>query len=110
VVVSFRNLDPELQNVLKQRYPTGWGDDVIKVPRNESEVFYAVILETEDTNYLVKVDVKVDGRPKDDDDILAVIPDTSADAAVDPIITDDEAVDAIVSVADDEAEEVVAES
>jgi hypothetical protein len=69
-VVSYKNLSPDLQELLRLKYPTGWNDYVIKVNKSETDFFHAVMLETDETSYLVKVDVKIDTHPKDDDDIL----------------------------------------
>jgi hypothetical protein len=70
VVVHFKNLSPEQLELLREKYPNGWNDYVIKVNRTETDFFHAVMLETEEASYLVKVDVKIDTHPKDDDDIL----------------------------------------
>jgi hypothetical protein len=70
VVVHFKNLSPELLELFKEKYPNGWNDYVIKVNKSETDFFHAVMLETDEASYLVKVDVKIDAHPKDDDDIL----------------------------------------
>lgn len=68
VVISYNNLSPELQAELKKAYPLGFTDSMIRIEKGPGDFFYAVVLETADTNYLVKVDVKIDGGPTDDDD------------------------------------------
>lgn len=68
VVVSYHNLSPELQAELKKKYPYGFTESMIRIEKGPGDFFYAVVLETEDTNYLVKVDVKVDGGQDEEED------------------------------------------
>jgi hypothetical protein len=60
LVVSYQNLSEELLDALKKRYPNGYGDSVMKINGPNDKVFYAVMLDTPDASYLVKVDVKID--------------------------------------------------
>lgn len=68
VVVSYNNLTPELQAELKKAYPLGFTDSMIRIEKGPGDFFYAVVFETPDTNYLVKVDVKVDGGLHEEED------------------------------------------
>ncbi len=68
LVVSYKNLSDELLELFKKRYPHGYLDQVIKVTKPNNEYFHAVSLETEDASYLVKVNVKIDSKPKEDDE------------------------------------------
>lgn len=68
VVISYKNLSPELQAELKKRYPLGYTDDMIRIDKGPGEFFCAVVLETEDISYLVKVDVKIDDKPEEEED------------------------------------------
>lgn len=68
LVVSYENLSPELLEAFKLRYPQGYQDEVIKVDKPNGTCFYAVTLDTEDAVYLVKVNVKVDTKIKDEDE------------------------------------------
>ncbi len=68
VVVSYHNLSPELQAELKKKYPTGYTESMIRIEKGAGDFFYAVVLETEDTNYLVKIDVKIDGGHEEEED------------------------------------------
>jgi hypothetical protein len=68
VVISYNNLSPELQAELKKAYPLGFTDSMIRIEKSPGDFFYAVVFETPEVSYLVKVDVKVDGGPTDDDD------------------------------------------
>ena len=68
VVVSYKNLTPELQEEIKKQYPNGYTDSMLRVDKGPGDFFYAIMLETEEVSYLVKVDVKVDDQVEDEDD------------------------------------------
>lgn len=68
LVVSFHNLSPEMQEEVKKKYPTGFADHMIRIDKGAGEFFYAVVFETDDTNYLVKIDVKVDDSLEEEED------------------------------------------
>lgn len=68
LIVSYHNLSPELQEELKRQYPTGYTDRMIRIEKGPADFFYAVLLETADINYLVKVDVKIDDDPEEEED------------------------------------------
>ena len=70
VAISYKNLSPELLEELKNKYPNGWTDHMIRIDKSPADFFYAIMLETEDTSYLIKVDVKVDaaGQIEEDED------------------------------------------
>lgn len=68
VVTSYKNLSEDLIDALKKKYPYGMQDHMIRVDKSAGDFFYAVVLDTEDTSYLVKIDVKIDDSPDDDDD------------------------------------------
>ena len=65
LVVSYKNLKPEILELVKEKYPKGYSDYVIKVDKGNGEFFYAITLDTEDTSYLIKVDVKIDMNTDD---------------------------------------------
>jgi hypothetical protein len=62
LVVSYKNLSQELATLLKETYPKGYSEDLIKVNKGNGEFFYAVTLNTEAADYLIKVDVKIDSE------------------------------------------------
>lgn len=68
LVASFNNLAPELQDKVKELYPTGFADAMMRVDKPNGDFFYVVPFETEDVSYMVKIDVKVDDIGDDDDD------------------------------------------
>ncbi len=65
LVVSYKNLSPEVLELVKEKYPKGYSDYVIKVDKGNGDFFYAITLDTEDTSYLIKVDVKIDTSSDD---------------------------------------------
>lgn len=68
VVVKLQNMPEELQEEVRKQYPYGFTDHMMRIDKGPGDFFYAVVFETEDTNYLVKIDVNVDGQIEDDDD------------------------------------------
>lgn len=68
VVASFHNLSPELQDALKRAYPHGFGESMMRIDKPDGSFFYTVPFETDQINYLVKIDVKVDDRSEEDDE------------------------------------------
>lgn len=60
VVTSYANLPEKLQEAFKEKYPLGYTDFMMRVDKPNGEFFYGVMLETEEANYLVKVNVKID--------------------------------------------------
>lgn len=68
VVTSYKNLAPEILEEVKKKYPNGWNDYVIKVEKGPGDFFYAITLDLAEISYLIKVDVKVDNRTKEEED------------------------------------------
>jgi len=68
LVVSYKNLTEELKEQLNNQYPHGYGGHLIKVNKSDHKYFYAVPFETEDTKYLVKIDVKIDLNHDEDEE------------------------------------------
>lgn len=68
VVVSYKNISPELQEEIKKQYPAGYTDRMLRIDKGPGDFFYAIMLETEEISYLVKVDVKVDEQVEEEDD------------------------------------------
>ena len=58
VVVKLQNMPEELQEEVRKQYPYGFTDHMMRIDKGPGDFFYAVVFETEDTNYLVKIDVK----------------------------------------------------
>ena len=68
LVASFRNLPSELQEAIKQKYPLGFSEAMMRIDKPNGEFFYAVPFETDEINYLVKIDVKIDNGATEEDD------------------------------------------
>ena len=68
VVVKYQNMPEELQDAVKKAYPHGFTDHMIRIEKGPGDFFYAVVFETEDTNYLVKIDVNIDGKIEEEED------------------------------------------
>ena len=60
IIVSFKKLPEGLQEKLLETYPGKLVDHARKIPKGPKDFFYALDLETDDTNYLVKIDVDFD--------------------------------------------------
>ena len=57
VIKSLENLSPELKKLLKKRYPDGFEDNIMRITNAKNEPIFVVPLETDDTNYLIKIAV-----------------------------------------------------
>lgn len=68
LVTSFNNLTPELQEAVREFYPLGFTDAMMRIDKPNGDFFYAVPYETEEISYLVKIDVKIDDKAHEDDD------------------------------------------
>ena len=68
LITSIHNLSPEQLAELKTLYPLGFNDVMIRYDKPDGTFFYTVPYETEDTYYMVKIDVKVDDAVDDDND------------------------------------------
>lgn len=70
LVIHINNITPEIQDAIKQQYPDGYGDRIFKVTKPNNDFFYAFTVETEEISYLVKVNVKIDTKPKDATELI----------------------------------------
>ena len=68
LITSIHNLTPEQLAELKTLYPLGFNDVMTRYDKPDGTFFYTVPYETEDTYYMVKIDVKVDDVVDDDND------------------------------------------
>ncbi|MDR2891314.1 MAG: hypothetical protein LBV18_06980 [Alistipes sp.] len=68
LIVSYHNLSEEMLDELKRQYPLGYTDKMIRIEKGPGDFFYAVLLETTEINYLVKVDVKIDDDPEEEEE------------------------------------------
>jgi len=68
IVTSFRNLAPEMQEAVKEKYPLGFTDAMMRVDKPNGDFFYAVPFDTDEVAYLVKIDVKIDDNAQEEDE------------------------------------------
>jgi len=60
LVANFHNLTAEQQEAVKNLYPHGFTEVMTRIDKPNGDFFYVVPYETDDTSYLVKIDVKID--------------------------------------------------
>ena len=68
IVTSSHNLPAELQDAVKEKYPLGFTDAMMRVDKPNGDFFYAVPFDTDEVAYLVKIDVRIDDGSQDDTD------------------------------------------
>ena len=66
LVISYKNCPAEVVQAIKEKYPLGYGDAIIKVQKPNGEFFHAITIDFEDSSYLVKVDVKIDNLTEEE--------------------------------------------
>lgn len=55
-IIDYKKLTPELLNKLVEKFPYGYNDeDIIRFKNAKGELIEAIEIETEETDYLVKV-------------------------------------------------------
>ena len=59
IITSYKNLPAEIQPAFNQKFSDDNWDNIIKVETGKAP-FYAVLIDTDEITYLVKVDVKND--------------------------------------------------
>ncbi len=55
VIKSLENLSPELRKIFKKQYPDGFEDSIMRITNQKNEPIFVVPLNTDDTNYLIKI-------------------------------------------------------
>ena len=68
IVTSLHNLSAELQDALKEKYPYGFTDAMMRVDKPNGDFFYAVPFDTEEVAYLVNIDAKIDDNAAEEDE------------------------------------------
>ena len=66
LVISYKNCPAEVLQAIKEKYPLGYGDAIIKVQKPNGDFFHAITVDFEDISYLVKVDVKIDNLTEEE--------------------------------------------
>ena len=65
---EFDTMMRELQEAVKQKYPLGFTEAMMRVDKPNGDFFYAVPFDTDEIAYMVKIDVKIDDNAQEDDD------------------------------------------
>ncbi len=68
LVATYNNLSPEMQEAIKRFYPHGFSEAMMRIEKPGGGFFYAVPFETDEANYLIKIDVKIDDRSEEDEE------------------------------------------
>ncbi|MGB0367599.1 MAG: hypothetical protein ACPGC8_08185 [Flavobacteriaceae bacterium] len=71
IIVDYKKLNTEILNLLVEKFPDGYDDnDIISFRDSKGQQINAVEIRTDDINYLVKIDMKLQQAIKDysDDD------------------------------------------
>ncbi len=68
IVTSYHNLSAELQDAVKEKYPLGFTESMMRVDKPNGDFFYAVPFDTDEVAYLVKIDVKIDDNAQEEDE------------------------------------------
>lgn len=86
VIKSYEKLDQGMRDLLEEAYPNGFTGNVIRLTTAQNETYFAVPLETEEANYLIKVPIEaMKGKPEEEEDDF----DNSSDDTDDtPVATD----------------------
>ena len=62
LIISNENLSDELRELFKEAYPEGHKDYMQKIVKPDGTPIFVVPLETEDTSYMVKFEVRIDSH------------------------------------------------
>ncbi|MDR1864182.1 MAG: hypothetical protein LBR08_01280 [Bacteroidales bacterium] len=66
LVVNSKSCSEEVLKAIREKYPMGYGDALIKVQKPNGDFFHAITVDFEDVSYLVKVDVKIDNLTEEE--------------------------------------------
>jgi hypothetical protein len=75
VIKNIDNISDEIKEAIREKYPDGWQNVVVRINKPDNTFFHAITVDHEDTSYMIKVNVKVDSieelerlENQDDDD------------------------------------------
>ena len=85
VIKNIDTISDEVREAIRAKYPDGWGNHVQRVNKGNNEFFHAITVDTADTSYMIRANVKVDsveeleklesqdsgGSDDEDDDTIA---------------------------------------
>ncbi|MDR0763918.1 MAG: hypothetical protein LBF01_05425 [Bacteroidales bacterium] len=87
-IVSYEKLEPKVKKQFDIKFDDGYEELIERFTRKSGEYFYAVRFETEDTEYLVKVDVDLDLVGYEEDDIVVKSNDDVDVSAIENTVAD----------------------
>ena len=67
VIVSFNKLSTEQTLQFSEAYPEGYASHIQKITKPSGEIIYVVPFDTEEDVYMVKIDVNVDQKHKEEE-------------------------------------------
>ncbi len=67
LVTSLNNLPADILALVNEKYTNGYTEAMMRIEKPNGDFFYAVPFETEEVDYLVKINVKVDVKGHNDD-------------------------------------------
>lgn len=73
-IISYQNLNEEVKNLFHETYSEGYSYAIQKITKPSGDIIFVVPFETEESIFMVKVDVKIDAKLSDeefDKEILA---------------------------------------
>lgn len=60
IIKNINNISDEVKEAVLEKYPDGWEDVVMRIDKPDKSFFHAITVDTEDSSYMIKVDVEVD--------------------------------------------------
>lgn len=60
VIKNIDTISDEVKEAIRAKYPDGWGNHVLRVNKGNNEFFHVITVDTADTSYMIRVNVKVD--------------------------------------------------
>lgn len=67
-IINYETASADLKQLIAQRYPNGFTQDITRVETSTKQTLYVLNLETDDAIYMVKVTPKASPARKTDDD------------------------------------------
>ena len=106
LIVSYKNLSDDLKALFKETYPDGYQEYLQRAYKPNGEPLFVVPMETDDTSYMIKFDVKVDTLKAEDLEKEMFDTDTEARGGDDDY-TMDEVIDKEDGMGDSHTERVI---
>ncbi len=82
LIISYEKLSEDIKELFKEEYADGYSQYIQKIEKPTGEIIFVVPLETEDTTFMIKVDVRVDSKFSEEEiekEIFALPKESEAD-------------------------------